>query len=77
MCGLVTIHSNSSVLQERQPVLAEMLTSIAHRGPDGVGILEIEGQVLLGHRRLAIIDLEHGAQPMCSEDKRFSLVFNA
>ncbi len=53
-----------------------MLASIAHRGPDGEGVAHLAGQALLGHRRLAIIDIEHGAQPMRSADSRYSIVFN-
>ncbi len=49
---------------------------LAHRGPDGQGIFQ-EKQVVLSHRRLAILDLsEAGAQPMQSEDKRYVIVHN-
>lgn len=57
-------------------VLEAMLARIAHRGPDGEGKIHIPGQALFGHRRLSIIDIEHGAQPMCSGDKRYTLIFN-
>lgn len=53
-----------------------MLSRIAHRGPDGEGVVHVPGQALLGHRRLAIIDIEHGAQPMRAVNGRYSLVFN-
>lgn len=53
-----------------------MLASIAHRGPDGEGIHCVPGQALFGHRRLAIIDIEHGQQPMLSDCGRYTLVFN-
>lgn len=76
MCGLVAIHSSGRPLDDRLGVLDVMLSRIAHRGPDGEGKVHIPSQVLLGHRRLAIIDLDHGAQPMCSRDNRYSLVFN-
>ena len=56
-------------------VLNQMLARIAHRGPDGQGTF-IEGAAALGHCRLAIIDLDGGAQPLCSEDDRLVLVFN-
>jgi len=53
-----------------------MTDAIAHRGPDGEGQF-VEGNVGLGHRRLAIIDLSDGArQPMFSADARYVLVFN-
>ena len=56
-------------------VLQGMLSRIAHRGPDGQGVF-VEGRAALGHRRLAIIDLDGGPQPMFSEDGRFVVVFN-
>jgi len=52
-----------------------MTTAIAHRGPDGAGFFA-EGPVGLGHRRLAIIDLVTGDQPMSAADGRAVLVFN-
>jgi asparagine synthase (glutamine-hydrolysing) len=52
-----------------------MTAAIAHRGPDGQGVFCRDG-VALGHRRLAIIDLETGAQPMTNEDESVWLTFN-
>ena len=52
-----------------------MTDAIAHRGPDGSGHVVV-GHVGLGHRRLSIIDLAGGAQPMCSPDDRIALTFN-
>src|SRR5580692_2891572 len=48
---------------------------ISHRGPDDCGYFR-EGQVGLGHRRLSIIDLEGGHQPMFNEDRTVAVVFN-
>lgn len=76
MCGIAAIITSNRSLSDREPALASMLTMLAHRGPDGEGKSHIEGQALFGHRRLAIIDVEHGAQPMHSSDNRFTLVFN-
>ncbi|WP_415890273.1 asparagine synthase (glutamine-hydrolyzing) [Neptuniibacter sp. SY11_33] len=57
-------------------VIRQMLDAVKHRGPDGEGIL-LEGDVALGHRRLAIIDLtDHGAQPMTDISKRLTIVYN-
>jgi len=52
-----------------------MMQLLAHRGPDGEGVVETPHAVL-GHRRLAVIDLELGAQPMISEDGRHVLLLN-
>ena len=76
MCGFVSIHSSGSPVEQRQSLMRDMLARIAHRGPDGEGVYSVPGQALLGHRRLAVIDLERGAQPMLAQDKRYSLVFN-
>ena len=76
MCGIVSIHTSNSQLEDKSPLLDNMLQRIVHRGPDGEGKLHVENQVLLGHRRLAIIDLEHGKQPMVSDDNRYKLIFN-
>lgn len=51
------------------------LDSLRPRGPDGHGMIEA-GAAVFGHRRLAVIDLAGGAQPMQSEDRRWTLSFN-
>jgi asparagine synthase (glutamine-hydrolysing) len=76
MCGIAGILYNEKRSDNYNHYLKEMLDSIAHRGPDDSGIVEHEGQVSFGHRRLAIIDVEHGKQPMCSSDNRYTLTFN-
>lgn len=76
MCGLVAILTSGRSLADRKPIMAGMLARIAHRGPDGEGTHHVPAQALFGHRRLAIIDLEHGAQPMRSRDDRYTLIFN-
>ena len=57
--------------------LEQMTSALAHRGPDGDGfyIDEIR-RVFLGHRRLAIIDVETGSQPMWNEDGQVGVIFN-
>src|SRR4051812_3511218 len=55
--------------------IAAMRDVMAHRGPDGAG-LAIDGAVGLGHRRLSIIDLEGGRQPLHNEDGTITIVFN-
>jgi asparagine synthase (glutamine-hydrolysing) len=56
-------------------VLRRMATALAHRGPDGDGF-HLEPGVGLGHRRLSIVDLEGGHQPMFNEDGSVAIVFN-
>lgn len=71
---------NSAGLARPDDCVERALGSIAHRGPDGAGIWRRSGAgpaVLLGHRRLAIIDLtEAGAQPMVSRQGGQVIVFN-
>jgi asparagine synthase (glutamine-hydrolysing) len=55
--------------------LHEMLQTIAHRGPDDEG-LYINGHIGIGNRRLAIIDVEGGRQPICNEDESIWIVHN-
>jgi asparagine synthase (glutamine-hydrolysing) len=56
-------------------LLGRMMGRLVHRGPDGSGAY-VRGPIALGHRRLSIIDLETGAQPMANEDGSIQLVFN-
>lgn len=74
MCGICGIYDRSGkpVLQD---ALARMNSAIGHRGPDGEGQY-LNGNVALGHRRLSIIDLEGGTQPMGNEDDSIQVVFN-
>ena len=65
MCGFVGIVNRDRTPVDR-PVLSAMGARIAHRGPDGRGDF-VDGAVGLHHRRLAVIDLAGGAQPMTSE----------
>jgi len=79
MCGIAgaAVAATSPVTSA---TVERMLESIAHRGPDGHGICEMaagEGRrVLLGHRRLAIIDPRGGHQPMCDEAAGLALTYN-
>ncbi len=72
MCGIAGFISPA---RADAAALAPMLARIAHRGPDGQGTF-VEGPAALGHCRLAIIDLQGGAQPLYNEDKNFVVVFN-
>jgi len=54
-----------------------MVAALAHRGPDGAGIFQANPETVLGHARLAILDLSPaGAQPMTSRDGRWTMVCN-
>jgi asparagine synthase (glutamine-hydrolysing) len=55
--------------------LARMVRCLADRGPDDEGLCDVDG-IFLGHRRLSILDLEGGAQPMWSSDGLHAIVFN-
>ena len=68
------LHQDSTRRVDRD-MLRRMTDAVSHRGPDGDGYYAV-GNVGLGHRRLAIIDLSTGDQPMFSADRDLVLVFN-
>ena len=72
MCGIAGFVSNRD---DKNKILKKMTDRIAHRGPDNEGFY-IDEDVALGHRRLAIIDLNTGNQPMYSDDNRYVIIFN-
>lgn len=74
MCGIAGIFDQSGEPVNRE-LLDRMTSIIQHRGPDGSGQF-IDREVGLGHRRLSIIDLAAGAQPMTNEDGQLQVVFN-
>lgn len=61
--------------KEQETILRAMMNQIIHRGPDGSGIY-VDFYIALGHRRLSIIDIEGGRQPMENEDGRLICIFN-
>ncbi|MFJ7311850.1 asparagine synthase (glutamine-hydrolyzing) [Pseudomonas sp. NPDC098747] len=67
MCGIAGWLSFSQDLIHQQPTLERMTMTMANRGPDAGGVW-IDGPVGLGHRRLSIIDLEGGRQPMLARN---------
>ncbi|HXK61037.1 MAG TPA: asparagine synthetase B, partial [Acidobacteriota bacterium] len=72
MCGICGKVSRSVV----EPAEIKKMTSVlAHRGPDGEGI-RMMGVAGLGHRRLSIIDLSRGNQPLSNEDQTIWITFN-
>lgn len=75
MCGLAGLFDGQTSRHFDEALIRRMCDALAHRGPDGAGIHNEPG-LALGHRRLAIIDLAGGAQPMCTEDGVLTVVFN-
>jgi asparagine synthase (glutamine-hydrolysing) len=74
MCGICGIFDRSGAPVDRA-TLNGMIAVLEHRGPDGRGQLT-DREAGLGHRRLSIIDVDGGAQPIGNEDGRLQVVFN-
>ena len=72
MCGICGF---TGKLENREDVLKKMTAVITHRGPDSEGFY-IDDSVNMGFRRLSIIDLDSGHQPIYNEDKTLVLTFN-
>ena len=75
MCGITGMLHFDANRNVSRDLLKKMADTIAHRGPDGEGFY-IDKSVGLAHRRLSIIDLEGGDQPMFNERKDICIVFN-
>src|SRR4029079_5962455 len=78
MCGIFGWALGAANRQNGE-TLARLTNLMAHRGPDGFGYNLLDGgrfQIGLGHRRLSIIDIGGGQQPMGSRDGRYTVVFN-
>lgn len=75
MCGVSGFIGRTKDEIDREAVLKNMMDKIVHRGPDQEGMY-VNDQVALGFRRLSIIDLDHGLQPMFNETKDVVIVFN-
>ena len=76
MCGINGIaFSPASKRQINERILKSMRDVITHRGPDDEGIF-IDGNIGLGHRRLSIVDVAHGHQPMFNQDKSCVIIYN-
>ena len=72
MCGICGF---TGQIENREQILDNMMTRIIHRGPDGSGQY-LDGEIAMGHRRLSIIDLSTGDQPMKNEDGSLVITFN-
>jgi asparagine synthase (glutamine-hydrolysing) len=77
MCGIAGFIETKLNIdeQEKLAILDRMCRVIAHRGPDDQGMM-VKGEVALGMRRLSIIDLAGGHQPISNEDNSVTVVFN-
>src|ERR1700678_3222445 len=74
MCGIAGFVSVEPV-SDREPILRRMTGAIAHRGPDDSGFF-FDHHAALGHRRLSIVDIAGGHQPMPNEDRSLWLTYN-
>jgi asparagine synthase (glutamine-hydrolysing) len=73
MCGIAGVMGRGDAHQQ----VMQMTAVLAHRGPDGAGVVRAGPTGALGHARLAVVDLsEAGAQPMTSRDGRWTMVLN-
>jgi asparagine synthase (glutamine-hydrolysing) len=75
MCGIAGIFDWRAPSEVDRRLLRRMTAAIAHRGPDGDGFYHMPG-IGLGHRRLAIVDVAGGDQPLFNEDRTVCVVFN-
>lgn len=74
MCGIVGFVDHKSK-KEKEIIVKKMADKIVHRGPDGEGYYT-DSMVALGHRRLSILDLEGGSQPLYNQNQSLVLIFN-
>jgi len=75
MCGIAGRFNYDPLRPVARDVLQAMTDAVRHRGPDAAGY-HVDGGIGLGHRRLSIIDLSTGDQPLANEDGSVHVVFN-
>src|SRR4051794_31129181 len=75
MCGITGIVAREGLGPDDRERVVRMRDIISHRGPDDAGIY-VDRHAALGHRRLSIVDLAAGHQPLSNEDQTVWIVFN-
>ena len=75
MCGIFGIYFSDTNIKADSEFVERCVNTMTHRGPDDSGIY-VKNNIGLGHRRLSIIDLSGGHQPMFNEDNSIELVYN-
>jgi asparagine synthase (glutamine-hydrolysing) len=75
MCGITGVFDTSGRRPIDPALIRRMTTALSHRGPDGDG-LHLAPGIALGHRRLSIIDLAGGKQPLFNEDGSVAVTYN-
>src|SRR4051794_33237591 len=75
MCGINGIYHFNRDEPVDEATLLQMRDALYHRGPDEAGCY-LNGNVGFGHRRLSIVDLAHGQQPLCNEDGTVWITYN-
>jgi asparagine synthase (glutamine-hydrolysing) len=75
MCGIVGIVGFDTTHDRARELVAAMAEKIHHRGPDGGGVVT-HPDATLGMKRLAIVDVAHGHQPMANDDESIVIVYN-
>ncbi|MDZ7379434.1 MAG: asparagine synthase (glutamine-hydrolyzing), partial [candidate division KSB1 bacterium] len=75
MCGIAGIFYTQPARAVAPELLQRMTSALRHRGPDDDGFY-VDGPIGLGHRRLSIIDVAGGRQPICNQAKTKAIVFN-
>ena len=75
MCGIAGLVAFDAPLDRAHATVTRMASRIEHRGPDGGGVVAHPDSTL-GMKRLAIVDVEHGRQPLANDDESIFIVYN-
>ena len=75
MCGIFGIYNYKESKSVNRKDIINGLSALSHRGPDGQG-LYLHNTIGIGHKRLSIIDLETGYQPIANEDNTIFIICN-